>query len=304
MMDVREIGIHGRRLTYRVAGEGPTLLLIHGITQDSSTWDDLVPSLRAHHRIIAPDLPGHGLSQAPEGGDHSLGAYASALRDLLLALEIPSATIAGHSLGGGVALQFSYQFPDLLDRLILIDSGGLGRDVSPVLRAAALPGASLVLRLLTSDAVTGTAGAVARALRGLGLQSGTDLREMGRGVKGLSDPEKRRAFVRTVNAVIAPSGQSVSARKKLYLAREVPTLIVWGTRDRIIPLRHGAVAHQMVEGSRLRVIEGAGHFPHLDAPDELAEHIRTFIDETEPFDIPQEEWAEILRSRGELEQAQ
>jgi pimeloyl-ACP methyl ester carboxylesterase len=291
----RETEIHGRRITYRCAGEdGPLMLLVHGITQDSTTWAGVAEELQGRARLVAPDLPGHGESENPPG-DHSLGAYASALRDLLFAIEEERVTVVGHSLGGGVALQFSYQFPDMIQRLVLVDSGGLGRDVSPILRAATLPGADLVLSLATSDAVQKVVGSIGRGLSRFGLQAGTDLREVGRGLRGLDRPESRHAFLRTVHAVISPSGQAVSARDRLYLAEHVPTLIVWGARDRIIPIHHGAVAQQRVPGAQLRVIEDAGHFPHLDRPRAVAELISRFLDETEPADVPREEWGRLLR---------
>lgn len=290
----REIEIHGRRIVYRCSGEeGPLVLLVHGITQDSTTWTDVAEQLSGA-RLLAPDLPGHGESQNPPG-DHSLGAYASAIRDLLFALEEERVTLVGHSLGGGVALQFSYQFPDMVERLVLVDSGGLGRDVSPILRAATLPGADLVLSLATNDAVQKVVGSIGQGLSRLGLQAGTDLREVGRGLRGLDRPESRHAFLRTVKAVISPSGQAVSARDRLYLAEHVPTLIVWGARDRIIPIHHGAVAQQRVPGAQLRVIEDAGHFPHLDRPRAVADIISRFLHETEPADVPREQWGRLLR---------
>lgn len=293
-MELREVLLHGRRLAYRTSGEGAPVLLVHGITQDSSTWEPLAAELAGDAALVAPDLPGHGRSDSPPG-DHSLGAYASTLRDLVLALELPSVTVGGHSLGGGVALQFAYQFPELVDRLVLVDSGGLGRDVSPLLRAAALPGAELVLSLLASGAVREAAGAVSRLLSRTGLRPGTDLSAMSRGMAGLGDPEARRAFVRTVRAVIGVSGQAVSARDRLYLAAYVPTLIVWGAGDRIIPLGHGAAAHQAIAGSWLRVVEDGGHFPHVDAPDVVAGFVRDFLAATEPARVPRERWGAIVR---------
>ena len=100
--------------------------------------------------VIAPDLLGHGDSAKPRG-DYSLGACASLMRDLMLALGHERATIAGHSLGGGIAMQMAYQFPERVERLILVSSGGLGRAVTPLLRAVALPAAEYVLPLLTAE---------------------------------------------------------------------------------------------------------------------------------------------------------
>ena len=141
-LDVHEISLHGHRVSYRAGGEGPLLVLIHGITSSSRTWERVLPALAEHHTVLAPDLLGHGESAKPRG-DYSLGAYASLLRDLMLALGHDSATIVGHSLGGGVAMQLAYQFPERCERLVLIDSGGLGSEVNFLLRLATLPGAGL-----------------------------------------------------------------------------------------------------------------------------------------------------------------
>jgi pimeloyl-ACP methyl ester carboxylesterase len=291
------VSLHGRHLAYRTAGSGEPVLFVHGITQDSRTWDRVGRALADDVRIVAPDLPGHGSSQRP-AGDHSLGAYASTLRDLLFALEIPSATIVGHSLGGGVALQFAYQFPEMLDRIVLIDSGGLGRDVSPLLRAATLPGADAFLGLVTATPFRAAVTRGTKALRRFGVRVGTDINQALAGIGGLSRREARRSFLRTVDAVIAGHGQAVSATDKLYLAAHVPTLIVWGGRDRIIPVEHGERAHEAIPGSQLEVLDDAGHFPHLDAPDTVAALLRRFVADTDAADVPREQWGALLR-RGD-----
>jgi pimeloyl-ACP methyl ester carboxylesterase len=288
----RSVTLHGRELVYRSVGEGPCVLLIHGITQDSRTWASFAPRLEGY-RVLAPDLPGHGRSANPPG-DHSMGSYASALRDLLLALEIPSATVVGHSLGGGIALQFAYQFPAYLDRLVLIDSGGLGPDVSPLLRAATLPGADLVIRGMAHRSVTAAATAVGRTLSRVGLRAGTDLQEAQRGIAGMADPDVRRGFLGTVRTNIGPRGQRVSATDRLYLARHVPSLILWGERDRIIPPTHGRAAHRAIEGSRFELVPGAGHFPHLDAPESVAEALLGFLAATEPAELTREQLGDLI----------
>lgn len=294
-LDVQHVTMHGRRVAYRTSGSGEPVLMVHGITQDSTTWQPLIAELGDDVHAIAPDMPGHGRSENP-AGDHSLGAYASSLRDLLFALEVQRVTLVGHSLGGGVSLQFAYQFPEMVNRLVLIDSGGLGRDVSRLLRAATLPGADAVLSLVSTDAVHNTVDALSRGLRRIGLEPGVERRETWEGIKRLADPEARHAFINTVRAVLGPSGQAVSARDRLYLAAYVPTLIVWGAQDGIIPLHHATTAHEAIEGSWLRVIPDAGHFPHVEHPEIVADHLRGFIAETEPADVPRERWGEIMRA--------
>jgi len=273
--------LHGRRVAYRRAGKGPTILLIHGITNSCQSWEPAMERLARDYDVIAPDLPGHGASDR-QRGDHSLGAHACMMRDLLHVLDVERATVVGHSLGGGIAMQFSYQFPEMLERLVLVSSGGLGREVSPLIRSAALPFAEQVLPLLTAKPLVDAGTAVAGLLGRVGLQPGADLAEISRGIASLGDTERRAAFVRTVRSVMSPLGQRVTANDRLYLAEGTPTLIVWGDRDPIIPVEHGHAAHERVPHSQLEVFEGSGHFPQLDDPERFAKLLAGFIDATEP----------------------
>jgi pimeloyl-ACP methyl ester carboxylesterase len=279
-----EIILHGHRVSFRRAGEGPAILLIHGITGSSQTWEEVIPALAERHTVIAPDLLGHGESAKPRG-DYSLGAYASGLRDLLIALGLEQATVVGHSLGGGVAMQFAYQFPERIDRLVLVSSGGLGQEVSLLLRSAALPAAEYVLPLLCAEPLRNAGGAVARFFGRVGLRPSYDLEEMARGFASLGDMETRPAFIHTVRGIIDVSGQRVSARDRLYLAAEVPTLLIWGERDRMIPAAHGAAAHESMPGSRYLLYERAGHFPHRDEPRRFADDLLEFMETTAPARI-------------------
>lgn len=237
--------------------------------------------LARDHEVIAPDLAGHGGSDRHRG-DHSLGGHACDLRDLLALLEVDRVTVVGHSLGGGIAMQFAYQFPEMTERLGVVGSGGLGREVSPLVRSAALPFAEQVLPLITAkwlvEAGSATAGLMAR----LGLQPGADLAEISRGIASLGDTERRAAFVRTVRSVMSPLGQRVTANDRLYLAAGTPTLIVWGDRDPIIPVAHAFAAHERLPHSRLEIFEGSGHFPQLNDPVRFAELLSDFIASTEP----------------------
>jgi pimeloyl-ACP methyl ester carboxylesterase len=281
---VEELVLHGHRVRFRRAGSGPPLLLIHGITGSSQTWSDVMPALSEHHTVIAPDLLGHGESAKPRG-DYSLGAYASGVRDLLIALGHERATVVGHSLGGGVAMQFAYQFPERAERLVLVSSGGLGAEVSTLLRLVALPGAEYVLPLLCTRRLSDVGAAAAGFLGRLGLRPSADAEEMACGFASLVDIEARQAFIHTVRAIIDFGGQRVSARDRLYLAAGMPVLIVWGERDPIIPAAHGREAHGAVPGSRLEVFAHAGHFPHRDEPGRFAEILVDFAATTSPAQI-------------------
>jgi pimeloyl-ACP methyl ester carboxylesterase len=270
--------LNGSDLHYVDAGQGPAVALIHGLLGSHRNWDHLVDVLAADRRVIAPDLLGHGASAKPMG-DYSLSAHAAMLRDLFDHLGIASATIVGHSLGGGIALQFAYLFPDRVDQLVLVSSGGLGRELSPVLRAASLPGAEWVVPLLASRWVRQRGEALGRGLARIGVHARPDVTEAWRGLASLSDRESRRAFFATTRAVIDPGGQTVNASPRLHLAATVPTLLVWGARDRMIPSWHAVLAQQAIEGSRVEVFERAGHFPHLDDPERFARLLREFISE-------------------------
>src|SRR3954454_17280455 len=289
-----EVELHGHRVSYRTAGSGPVVLLIHGIAGTSEQWADVAPVLAEDFTVVAPDLLGHGQSAKPIG-DYSLGAYAVSMRDLLIALGHRRATVVGHSLGGGIAMQFAYEYPVFCERLIVVSSGVLGREVHPLLRAATLPGAELVLPLIASERVLGFGGALGQVLSRVGLRSGPDIAEMARGYASLGDAEARSAFLHTVRAVIDYNGQRVSAADRLYLSSMIPALIVWGRRDPLIPAAHGEFAHGEMPGSRLDIFEEAGHSPHLDEPARFAAALRDFMEETDPaeFDFSDEDLASL-----------
>jgi len=284
----RTARIHGRSVSYSEAGSGELLLLIHGMAGTAENWSRVIEPLGLRHHAIAPDFPGHGLS-APGGGDYSLGSLASGLRDLLLTLGHERATLVGHSLGGGVAMQFTYQFPEMVERLVLVSSGGLGPDVSPILRAAALPGADLFI-----SATAGVGQRIGSTLgRGLGMlrvRPSADVAEVARGYASLADSERRRAFLATLRAVVGTEGQRIAALDRLYLAEALPLLILWGERDPIIPVAHAEAAHAELPGSRLEIFEGVGHLPQCEEPGRFIAALQRFLAETEPAEFDAAEW--------------
>jgi pimeloyl-ACP methyl ester carboxylesterase len=286
-MDLREISIHDQRITYRSAGSGPVLLLIHGMAGSSETWCQVIPGLAQGFTVVAPDLLGHGRSEKPEG-DYSLGAFACTLRDLLVALGHERVTVVGQSLGGGVAMQFCYQYPERTERLVLVASGGLGREVSRLLRLVSLPGSEPVLRLACAARVHRAIESVSSAAARVGLRPAPAVAELWRSYASLTNEAARHAFLRTLRAVVDPRGQAVSASNRLHLAAEVPTLIVWGEADRIIPVDHAYAAHTLIPGSRLEIFQRVGHYPHCEAPERFVQVLSKFIETTMPARITAE----------------
>lgn len=289
--------IHGYRRAYRVAGSGPAILLIHGIGDNSTTWETVQARLGQRFTVIAPDLLGHGRSDKPRA-DYSVAAYANGMRDLLSVLGIDRVTVVGHSLGGGVAMQFAYQFPQLVDRLILVGAGGVTKDVNIALRAASLPLGSEALALLRLPLVLPALQALGRiaggALGSTGL--GRDLPQALRILADLPEPTASSAFARTLRAVVDWRGQVVTMLDRCYLTQSVPVQLIWGSADSVIPVSHAHMAHAAMPGSQLEIFDGCGHFPFHDESDRFVEAVQRFIDSTEPAVYDQEYLRALLRA--------
>lgn len=289
--------IHGYRRAFRIAGSGPALLLIHGIGDNSTTWNTVQAKLAQRFTVIAPDLLGHGQSDKPRA-DYSVAGYANGMRDLLSVLDIERVTIVGHSLGGGVAMQFAYQFPHLVDRLILVSSGGVTKDVNFVLRLASLPMGSealAVLRLpLLLPAVQLTGRIVGKAIGATAL--GHDLPNMLRVLNDLPEPTASAAFSRTLRAVVDWRGQIVTMLDRCYLTQAIPVQIIWGSRDVVVPVRHAHMAHSAMPGARLEIFQRSGHFPFHDDPARFIDVVQRFIDTTEPAEYDQAALRQLLRT--------
>ena len=294
MLDHCTVRLHGREVAYVSGGDGPPLLLVHGIGGNWRTWEPVLEGLARHHRVVAVDLPGPGGS-AKGAGDYSLGALASTLRDLCGALGIDRTTVVGHSMGGGVAMQFSYQFPERCERLVLVASGGLGPDVGLPLRLATLPGSALMLSV-AAPAARSLINVTASAGRTLRLRPAPDAAFYARTFAALADADTRQAFLGTLRSVVGARGQLVDARDRLYLAQHMPTLIIWGERDAMLPVGHGQAAHEAMPGSLLEIFQDAGHLPQLDDPDRFVTVVEAFMATTEPSTHSDERWIELLRS--------
>ncbi|SDJ23722.1 Pimeloyl-ACP methyl ester carboxylesterase [Actinokineospora alba] len=287
--------IHGHRRAYRMGGSGPVLLFIHGISDSSETWRDVLPDLAERYTVIAPDLLGHGDSDKPRA-DYAAAAYACGMRDLLAVLDIDKVTVVGHSLGAGVAMQFAYQFPERCERLVLVSGGGAGRAVHPLLRLAAGPWAEAVIPLAVSRPVNAIADGLLAVLPRLPVSSHTtDLTYVLQRYRLLRERRARAAFLRTLRAVVDHRGQVVTMLDRSYLAVGMPTLLIWGARDRIVPAAHAEVAQAALPGSRLEMFPDSGHFPHHDDPARFVKLIDEFLEGTDPAEYDPARWRDILR---------
>jgi pimeloyl-ACP methyl ester carboxylesterase len=294
---VRYATVHGYRRAYVKAGSGPALLLVHGIGDSSDTWRPVFGELARRHTVIAPDLLGHGRSEKPRA-DYTIAGFANGMRDLLSVLGVDRVTVVGHSLGGGVAAQFAYQYPERCERLVLVCSGGVGRTVSPLLRLAAVPGVEAVMPLLGLPPVRTVSRLGATLLRLFDSSLGRDAEEILAVFDALPNTEARRAILRTLRSGVDWRGQVITMLDRAYLAEGMPTLIVWGRHDAIIPLGHGRMAHAAMPGSRLEIFDEAGHFPHHVDPRRFAELVHEFAASTDPASFDAEAWRTRLIRGG------
>lgn len=297
--ELQFVVVHGYRRAYRTRGSGPALLLLHGLGCDSSTWDTVIDELAEHFTVIAPDLLGHGESDKPDA-DYSLGGYANGMRDLLTILGIDKVTVVGHSFGGGVAMQFAYQYPDRTERIVLVSSGGLGREVTPLIRFLTLPGSGLALSVATMRPWRGVVAASMRGLSGTGVSQLRDLGEVANIYESFADPRARRAVQRLTSHVLNWRGQYVTMTDRTYLARIVPVMVLWGADDLVIPASHADIARNQA-WSDVHVLADAGHFPHRDHPEEFVTRLRDFVAASEPAHHHRGKWRAMLRRGGQVD---
>jgi pimeloyl-ACP methyl ester carboxylesterase len=289
--------LHGHTRSYLLAGPrlgtAPVLWLIHGIGDSSQAWNAVLPLLAERYTVVAPDLLGHGDSDKPRA-DYSVGGFANGVRDLMVVLGVERATIVGHSLGGGVAQQFAYQYPERVERLVLVASGGLGAEVNPVFRLASVPGAGHAIALSSQALVRRPVLAGSRLLAKAGLLDPWDVEEVAHVWNGLRDRATRTAFLRTLRAVVDYRGQAVSSRDRMYLAAAIPTLMIWGARDPVLPVDHARAVCDELPGVGLHVVADAGHMPHLSCPSGFADAVNTFVATTRPAVHDADLWRSLI----------
>ena len=251
--------------------------------------------LAQDHTVIAPDLLGHGLSAKPRA-DYSLGGYANGMRDLLTVLGIDKVTVVGHSFGGGIAMQFAYQFPERTERMVLVAPGGLGPEVTPAIRAVTLPGFHQAMGLFTLPGLRQVTMAGMRTLAASGIPGVRDLDEVADMVESFKDPRARRAIRHVVSAVVDWRGQIVTMADRAYLTGAMPMAVVWGRDDRVIPVRDASIVAALAPHARVEVIPAAGHFPHKDHPQRFAKIVHEFIRSTQPASYSRARFRGLLKA--------
>jgi pimeloyl-ACP methyl ester carboxylesterase len=294
-IDVQKITIHGHRRAFVKMGSGPALLLLHGLGCDHTTWLPVIEQLARKYTVIAPDLLGHGASDKPRA-DYSVGGYANGMRDLLTVLGIDRVTVVGHSLGGGVAMQFAYQFPERTERMVLVAPGGLGPEVTAIIRAVSLPGFNPVMGLLTLPGLRHAGIAGLRALSRTGMTLTHDLDEVASIYDSFKDPRARKAISRVVSGVVDARGQLVTMVDRAYLTEAMPMLVVWGSEDRVIPVHHAKTVSAVAPSAMVEVLGNSGHFPHKDHPERFVKILNDFIRSTQPAAYHRGRWRQLLRN--------
>ncbi len=290
---VQHVTVHGHRRAFVMAGSGPALLLLHGLGCDHATWLPVIDGLARRYTVIAPDLLGHGASDKPRA-DYSVGGFANGMRDLLTVLGIDKATVVGHSFGGGVAMQFGYQFPERTERLVLVGSGGLGPEVSPAIRAITTTGFHQFMGLLTLPGIRQVGTGSLRALSRTGVKQFRDFDEVASIYDSFKDPSARAAIRHVVRAVVDWKGQIVTMADRAYLTEAMPMCVIWGADDLVVPVSHASNASALAPTARVEIVPNAGHFPHRDHPERFAKIVRDFIRTTEPAHYDRERWRDLL----------
>ncbi|WP_340538066.1 alpha/beta fold hydrolase [Nocardioides sp. GXZ039] len=292
--EVQYVQMHGHRRAFVKAGSGPALLLLHGLGCDHTTWAPVIDALAERYTVIAPDLLGHGQSAKPRA-DYSVGGYANGMRDLLTVLGIDKATVVGHSFGGGVAMQFAYQFPERTERLMLVASGGLGPEVAAGIRAITTPGFHQMMGVLALPGIRHAGVAGLRLASRSRIPGTRDLDEVARIYDTFKDPRARAAIRHVVRAVVDWQGQIVTMSDRAYLTEAMPIAVVWGLDDYVIPVSHAQNAAAIAPGARVEVIENAGHFPHKDHPELFVEILHDWVSHTTPAVYSRAKWRGLLR---------
>ena len=266
----QSVSVLGHRMAYVTGGEGEPVVLLHGVGLAASSWQWVLPTLARRFRVFALDMFGCGRSDAPRI-DYSLWAMATYVRYFLDAVGVQQADFVGHSLGGGVAMHTRLQYPDRVGRLGLLAPGGMGHELRWLLRTPTLPGASLVMDVVTHPFWD-------RVIKRLGYVEPTapHKRETRQMWLDLTHPDRRWAFLHMLRGVSNISGQTVSALDRLHLMQQ-PVLLIWGARDRTLPVAQAHRAARLIPHCQLEILPDCGHYPALECPEQVAPLLERFL---------------------------
>jgi pimeloyl-ACP methyl ester carboxylesterase len=266
--------VEGVRLHWVELGETagkPPLVLLHGLNDCYLTWKNLAPALACDRLVLVPDLPGHGLSGRPDSS-YELGWYARVMARWLEACGLDTVDVVGHSFGGGVAQAMLLECPARIRRLVLVSSGGLGREIALALRLASIP--RVVERFGQPFMGPGTRLALKATGDVLSKEEVAQLSAMN------ARSGSARAFGRTVRDIINWRGQRHTFFKRASELSRLPVIAVfWGDRDTVIPPSHAQALRDHVDGIRMILFQGCGHYPHHEQPDAIVGALRDFLDD-------------------------
>lgn len=276
MPEDRYIQVGNLKTRYWALGDkGTVVVLIHGLGVSADIWIHNVEPLAKRHRVYVPDLIGFGRSDKP-GPSFSPLDYSRFLDDFMNTLNIDRASLVGQSLGGGIALQYTLQFPQKVSKLVLVGSAGLGKEVIWTLRVMSLP---LVGELFSYPSRKGVELAFKWAVRNRALIT-KDFVELYYNL--FSQPGFRKFFLRILRLIVNIRGAReetlVPIMNNLHKITQ-PVLIIWGEKDRVLPLKHGYLAKEKLPNARLKIMEGCGHIPFFERSDEFNRHVLEFLPE-------------------------
>ena len=280
-MEAQHVSIHGHDVSFRGGGSGPVVVLIHGMAGSSVTWEPVLAELTRHYTVIAPTCPAT-VSRTSLGVTTRSVRMRAAFAIFCWRSDTSGATIVGSPSAAASRCSSRTSTPNGASAWCSSRAADWGRR-SRCCCALTLPGAEHLMPIACNGRVRDAGTAVTGFLDRIGLRPVPAVAEMWRSYASLSDASTREAFQHTLRSVVDMHGQRVSATDRMYLAADVPTLIVWGDRDPIIPVDHGIKAHEMIPGSRFEVFEGAGHFPHCEQPERFVEVLVDFMDSTAPM---------------------
>jgi pimeloyl-ACP methyl ester carboxylesterase len=265
---LRDVEVDGRRYAVAELGAGPPLVLLHGICGSLSDWRHLMKPLSASRRVIVPDFLGAGESDCPAVEDYSFAAHARRLRGLLDVLKVDQAVVVGNSYGGGVALRFAQDWPERVDRLVLINAAAFPEELPAYVSLAKWPCAEWAVEAVPlNGTVRWSLRRLSATMERLPAEDVDDyLLEMGR-------PGRRASIVRTLRVAVPADVREHEARLR---ALKTPALVLWGRHDRTIPIRLGRRLADTLPNARFVELD-AGHIPNQEIPEEVRARMERFL---------------------------